>query len=394
VTDRERILASIRGETPDRLAWVPRLEFWYRGRRRRGLLPEPVRDLELHEVADRLGVGQYAVVPDFTVRADPSDMIDRALGIYNLDVLPYRATLENVDRVVTRRGCETIVEYHTPVGSIRTTAMMTDEMLDSGASISYVTEYAIREPRDFEVVGHIFDNVKVEPCFEGYVAKQRQVGDRGIVVAFTSGTACPIHHIMKDLMPVEQFFLAMHDHPSAVARLAERIEPFFAAIKGCAAESPAEVVLLGGNYDDAITYPPLFEKYFVPPLRAYADDLHARGKYLMTHTDGENRKLLPLYRDAAFDVADSVCPYPMTSCPLDELLDAFAGQTTIWGGIPSILLCRDSATDSDFRSFIDTLLARYGRATRFVLGVSDMVTADAEWDRLQYVSDRVAEMGA
>jgi hypothetical protein len=235
--------------------------------------------------------------------------------------------------------------------------------------------------------------VRVEPQLDGYLAKQQQIGDRGIVVAFTSGTACPMQHIMKDLMPVEQFFFAMHDYPREVARLAEQLTPFFDAIKQCAAESPAEVVLLGGNYDDAITYPPFFEQHILPDLRSYADQLHAKGKYLMTHTDGENRGLLPLYRTAGFDVADSVCPYPMTSCRLDELRAAFADCITIWGGIPSILLCRDSATDNDFRTFIDDLLRRYGRASRFVLGVSDMVTADAEWDRLQYISDKVAALG-
>jgi hypothetical protein len=33
MTDRERILATIRGETPDCIPWVPRLYFWYRARR-------------------------------------------------------------------------------------------------------------------------------------------------------------------------------------------------------------------------------------------------------------------------------------------------------------------------------------------------------------------------
>ncbi len=248
------------------------------------------------------------------------------------------------------------------------------------------------EPRDFEVVGYIFSHVKVEPRLDGYLARRLQIGDRGIVVAFTSGTACPMQHIMKDLMPTDQFFFAMYDHPAAVQRLAEQIEPFFDAIKRCAVESPAEVILLGGNYDDAITYPSFFEKHILPALRSYADELHAKGKYLMTHTDGENRGLLSLYRDAGFDVADSVCPYPMTSCRLGELRAAFADCITIWGGIPSVLLCRDSASHDDFRAFIDDLIRRYGRASRLVLGVSDMVTADAEWERLQYISDKVASI--
>ena len=71
-------------------------------------------------------------------------------------------------------------------------------------------------------------------------------------------------------MPVEQFFYALHDYPEKVQRLAEQIEPFFQQISDIGADSPAEVLLLGGNYDDSITYPAFFEKYILPALRDYA----------------------------------------------------------------------------------------------------------------------------
>ncbi|MBI3694158.1 MAG: hypothetical protein HY238_04880 [Acidobacteria bacterium] len=392
MTDRERILAAIRGQRPDRLPWVPRLEFWHRARLRQGTLPADLRSLSLMEIADRLGVGCYSVIPDFTACASETDMLDRALGIFNLPVLPYQVTLEDVERRVLRRGRETVIEYHTPVGSIRTATVFTDEMLDGGASISWITEHAIRQPCDFETVAYIFSHLRVEPHLDGYLARRREIGDRGIVIGYTSGTACPMQHIMKELMPLDQFFYALHDTPAAVERLAEQIQPFFQRIQDIAADSPAEVVLLGGNYDDSITYPPFFEKHILPALRDYAELLHRKGKYLMTHTDGENRKLLPLYRAAGFDIADSLCPYPMTRCKLEEIREAFADRITIWGGIPSILLCPDSASEADFRRFIDELVERYGRASHFILGVSDMVTADAEWDRLSYITDRVARI--
>jgi len=211
-------------------------------------------------------------------------------------------------------------------------------------------------------------------------------------VAYVIGTACPVHHIMKELMPVEQFFYALHDCPERIERLAEAMEPYYACIKQIAAGSSGEVILLGGNYDDSITHPRFFERYILPPLRDYADALHAKGKFLMTHTDGENRLLVPLYLRAGFDVADSLCPAPMTRMTLAEIRAAFAGRITIWGGIPSILLCRDSASDGEFRRSIDDLVQRYGHQSRFVLGVSDMVTADAEWDRLQYLTGKIASL--
>jgi uroporphyrinogen-III decarboxylase len=198
-----------------------------------------------------------------------------------------------------------------------------------------------------------------------------------------------MRHILKYLMPLDQFFYAVHDYPEKVEKLVDEMTPFYEGMKACAADSPAEVIMLGANYDDSITYPPFFRKHILPVLRDYAEVLHRKNKFLLTHTDGESRRLLPLFLEAGFDVADSVCPHPMTSVRLEEFLKTFEGRITVMGGIPAILLCRDSASMEDCRRFIDDLLERHGRRTRFILGVSDMVTADAEWDRLQYITERV-----
>jgi uroporphyrinogen-III decarboxylase len=390
MTHRERILAAIRGETPDHIPWVPRLEFWYRARLRQGNLPAEFCSLSLNQVAERLGVGYYASIPDFTHREEETDMADRGLGIFNLPVLPYRVVLEGVDRSVVRSGRQITTDYRTPVGSLRTVEIFTEEMLDAGASMSWVTEHAIRQPRDFETAAWIFSHLKVEPRPDAYEAYRRAVGDRGVAVAYITGTACPVHHIMKELMPVEQFFYALHDDPEKIAQLQDAMEPYYAGMKRLAAESPAEVVLLGANYDDSITHPRFFEKYILPPLSNYAEVLHGKGKFLMTHTDGENRRLMPLYLKTGFDIADSVCPAPMTRMTLDEILAALEGRITVWGGIPSVLLCPDSASDAQFRRWIDDLFERHGHRSRFVLGVSDMVTADVSWDRLEYITRKIS----
>jgi len=389
MTHRERILAAIRGERPDRLPWVPRLEFWHRAAVRQGTLPPDLRSLSLEEITERLGVGCYSSVPDFTDATRSDAMLDRGLGIFHLPVLPYRVTLQDVERRVVRSGRETVVEYHTPRGTLRTATVFTEEMLDAGASISWIVEHALREPGDFDVAGHIFSHLKVEPQLHGYLARRDALCERGLAVGYLLGTACPMQHIMKELMPLEQFFYVLHDEPARIERLTEQMEPLYQQIKEIGANSPAEVIFLGGNYDDSITYPAFFEKHILPPLRDYAAVLHAKAKYLMTHTDGENKQLLELYLRAGFDIADSVCPYPMTRCRLEEIRAAFADRITIWGGIPSTLLCATSTPDDEFRRSVDQLVRRYEGESHFILGVSDMVTADADWKRLQHITEMV-----
>ena len=79
-----------------------------------------------------------------------------------------------------------------------------------------------------------------------------------------------MHHILKQLMFTEQFYYAMADYPEKVYRLAEQMEPFFQAVQQTALDSPAEVVYLGGNYDDSLTPPPLFRQHILPVLKQYA----------------------------------------------------------------------------------------------------------------------------
>ncbi len=389
MTHKERIMAAIRGEVPDRLPFLPRLEFWHRSHQRDGTLPPELRSLNLVEIADRLGVGTYSIVPDFSEHSGDG-MADLGLGIFHLPVMPYQVTLEGVERRVLTHDRETVVEYRTPVGKIRTVTRYTDEMLQAGASEPWLTERAIREPRDFEVAGYIFSHLKVEPQFAGYQAQCERVGDRGIVVGFASGWACPIQHIMAQLMGFEQFFYAMYDCPALLDKLSDQMDPFYQQVKTILAESPAEVIFLGSNYDDSITYPAFFRKNILPSLKSYAEVLHRKGKYLMTHTDGENEKLLPLYLESDFDIADSVCPHPMTRCRLEQIREVFSDKITICGGIPSILLSSDHASSEEFRLFIDNLVERFQGQSHFIVGVSDMVTSDADWDRLVYIQDRIA----
>ena len=391
MTERERALAAIRGETTDRVPWVPRLDFWYRAALRKGTMPAEWRGLTVEEIAVRLGAGVYATNPNYEV--DEARRIDRGLGLMHLPTVTYDFEFEGVERRISHRQAknrtETVVQYVTPLGTVQTAFGFTEEALDAGAYTAWVSEPPILKPEDFEPVGYLFEHIKVKPQMDGYLALRQKVGDHGVAVAATLGSAGPIHHIMKQLMFTEQFYYAMADYPEKIYRLAGQMEPFFQAMQNTALDSSAEVVYLGGNYDDSLTPPPLFRKHILPVLKQYAAQLHARGKYLLTHTDGENRRLMPLFLETGFDVADSICPYPMTQVPLEQIHTAFAGRITIWGGIPATQLCPGSTDEESFRRYVAELVERYGHAKHLILGVSDMVTADADISRLKYLNDKI-----
>ena len=171
------------------------------------------------------------------------------------------------------------------------------------------------------------------------------------------------------------------------------MEPFCDQALDAALRCEAEVVYWGANYDQNLTWPAFFETEVAPWLKRAAGRAHAAGKLLLTHTDGENQKLLPLYPPCGFDVAESVCPQPMTRCSLREVRNGMGPQITVWGGIPSVALLKEQMDDRVFEKYLDDLFAELGTGERLILGVSDNVPPDADLELLDRIKERVEAFG-
>jgi len=388
------MLAAIRGEPTDRIPWAPRLDLWYRAHRKAGTLPGKYKDATLFELCDDMGMGFHAVVPDFQDLRTPEDDIDRALGIYNLWTMPCRTIFENVKRSVQCDGDRTLVEYETPVGTLRTATLYDEAMRKAGITITHVEEYAFKTAEDYAALGCLFENARAEPNYDGYLEFAEPIGDRGIAVAFASVAASPMHLIQKEVMPLESFFFEMNDHPEELAHLAKQIEPYWNQMLDVVCRCPAEVVFIGANYDASVQYPPFFAEHIQPWLAKAAAMLHEQDKRLLTHTDGENTGLLQHYIDSHIDIADSICPAPMTKLSFKEVRDAFAGRITIMGGVPSVALLPSSMSDVEFEVFLDGFFEDIGDGDHLILGISDTTPPGADFDRIAKIGDRVEAFGS
>ena len=180
--------------------------------------------LSAETIASDLGVAHHRIIPEFLKARTPDDTIDRGLGIFRLRGFAYRATLTDVDRVVHEEDGATVVEYHTPVGSVSCKMTLTDEMLDSGASITWLNEHVIKRPEDYHVVGHIFRHMRLAPDYDNYREFQREVGDRGLAVVHGLGSASPVQHLMRDFIvtggDTGVRVLSLDDTVAAAAQLA------------------------------------------------------------------------------------------------------------------------------------------------------------------------------
>jgi uroporphyrinogen-III decarboxylase len=390
MTHRDRILAALRWKPVDRVPWVPRLDLWYKAHRYCGTLAGEWADASLIDIVDDLGVGFHAVVPDFLDTEEPDEVCDRVLGIEHVRNQPFRVRFRRTERVVERDGDETRVTYRTPAGTLSGKLVYTEQMRRDGITIMQTTERVVKSLDDYAIVGALFEDIEVEADESRYRAFREEVGDRGIAVAFANVAASPVHHLLKELVPYDQFYYNLYDHPDVIKNTARRMEGYFlATLEACCASS-AEVVLHGANYDVSITPPSVFVPHILPHLCRWGDSLHAAGKLLATHTDGENDGLCELFVQAGVDMADSVCPAPMTRLSLGEYRDEFAGKIAIWGGICSVSVLPQSFTDEQFERHIDDALAAVGDGRGLIFSIADTTPPGASIERIRHLGERIA----
>jgi uroporphyrinogen-III decarboxylase len=285
------------------------------------------------------------------------------------------------------------VTYHTPVGSVSCKILYNEEMRKAGISISWVSEHVIKEPKDYKTVGYIFKNIKIHPDYEGYRRWQREVGGKGFATAFGNNAAGPMQHIMRDFLDATKFYLEMYDHPKEMRQLCEDMEPYFEQLFKAFEDSPAEVILFGANYDEMITYPPFFKDHILPWLQRCAERLHAKGKLLLCHCDGENEGLMDMIAESGMDIAEAFCPRPMTKVSISRFKKALRGKVTIFGGVPSVALLEGSMPDAEFEKYLMETFREIAPGDRFILGVADTTPPEAKFERLPRITEMVKEWG-
>lgn len=393
MTHKERLLATLRGEAVDQLPFLPRLDLWYNANKHNGTLPAQYKGATLPQILEEMDFGFHAVIPDYKDLRSPEDEVDRGLGLWNLWFSPYRIHLRNVERTVRYEGDLTTVEYRTPKGNLGTKVLYDESMRRAGVTITHIDEHVIKSEKDLEPLGYVFENIEVVPNHEGYRKFQEQVGDNGLAVACALLAASPMHLVMRDHIGLEDFFFMQHDFPDEMKRLEQQIQSFYDKMFDITANSSAEVIISGANYDSAVTNPPFFKQYITPALCAQSEVLHQKGKFLLTHTDGENDGLLQEYLDADIDIADSVCPAPMTKLGIKEYRDAFGDKVTVWGGVPSAIMLEDSMPDKGFMEYMDRFFEDIGAGDHLIVSVADTMPPAAKFERIETVSKMVREFG-
>ncbi|MBM3700942.1 MAG: hypothetical protein FJW68_08560 [Actinobacteria bacterium] len=384
---KQEIINTICGKKVSHLPFIPRLDIWYKANKFRNTLPRKYKDATLNEIVDDIGLGYHTVVPDFSNLRTGESIAFLGLGVYDLKTNPYKIDFSGLDfKFTTNENGVTETTFKTPYGNIKTTTVYNDAMLKSGATIGHTTEHALKNINDIEAMIYIFENMAVKDNYSDFRQYRRSIGDNGVCVAFSMLSGSPFHHIMKELIPFEQFVYTFNDSLPYLEELSGAISVFFDKILNIAAMSDSEILFCGANYDSFLTWPAFFNKYITPFLKKYSKLAHKNNKFFLTHTDGENENLINEYIESGIDVADSICPFPMTKLKLPGIRKDFGEKITIWGGLPSICILEEYMNDYEFDKYIHELLQSLGKGDHIILSFADTTPPDGKFERILKVN--------
>jgi Uroporphyrinogen decarboxylase (URO-D) len=364
LTYRQRILAALRGEPVDFVPWAPRWELFFDAARLAGRLPAKYEGWHIFDVTRDLGMG---------IKANRGSI--------------FRLELTGVDVRTRQDGMDTITEYDTPHGTVRTVFRITPELEAEGVR-GLEMEYLIKEREDYDPVYYMVEHTRVVPTHEVYAAYDAQVGEDGL--AFPNVGPSPMHKVQREYTGYQQSYFELSDNLPQVERLTEMLQAQFDQITQIAAESVAPAVEADGNYDISLHPPSFFERWFHAPLKRFGDAMHSKGKLFITHTDGQTAGLLKPLMDTGVDVAEAWSPYPQTTLTTGEALDVWRGKVAIWGGLPTPVLC-ESFSDAEFERFFFQFLHEITPGSRVVIGTGDNFPTDSSFSRVRQVTRLVEE---
>lgn len=362
MTKRKRYLMALRNEAVDELVWAPNFDYWLAVNRAEGTLPAKYRDLSGNDI----------------VRAIGATIWRRAGGLK--EVRDSRI----VQRFRTEPDGRVVEELATPLGTLRSVMSPTEGPHRSKA----MTEHFVKDLDSLRILKYVVEGTHFEPNYAPTIRALEETGDDGIVL--NSNFCVPFIQFAKTDAGYENGFLMWMDHREEVDGLIQAWSKLYLRGYRVLAEGPADVIATGDNMDGFMISPPIFKEYAIPFYHEAKKICAARGKIFEGHWCGRTQNLLPLVPGCGLDVVEAIVSKPMADIAIAEALDLLQGEVVLQGGLPAVLVCPECQSRVNFDAYVREQIVPLKGRRGFILGMSDNVPPNADFERVEAIADLIA----
>ena len=371
MTERERLLAVYRGETPDRVPFFLDLSHWFYEKFKVPFdlsvaVTEPEWDLIAYHKKVRAGF-----------------YIPNRIACHSVSYPEDVQTSARVDE--TSAGPEITWAIETPIGRIQRKRLWRDD------SYSWnVSEWGISTEQDLRVLGYALSRAQFQPEFDRYHAWTEALGDLGLLYMPMGYSA--MGQLLNYWMGIEKTMFATADMPEVLEEVVEQINTRLLDLIDLLCSGPAEVIVLGDNFSSDVQSPRFFRKWSAKYYTEAFRRIRAAGKFSAVHVDGRMRGLLKVFAGIGCDAIDAVTPAPMGDMTPEECRDEAGPNLILSGGVsPSVWV--EDASDDDFRKAVTQWLEIRKRSPRLIAAAGDQVPPKAPEHRIEIMRELVERDG-
>ena len=349
MTPRERVLAVLRGEMPDRVPFTIKR-------------PQPPRG----EIERKLRNEGLAIC---------------------IEELPFTTSRPNVEVLSHERwknGMPYVREtFRTPVGEISQ-----EWAIEPGYGSRHIFQYMVTRPEDYEAAEFLIRDEVYTPAFEHFSRAEQIMGQDG----FVFGGWLPPTPLMKmlwELMGAEGFAIALAEQADAFRGLYETLLEKQRQQVRLVADSPALVAHIPENLTAEMVGRERFQEYVLPVYAEFSSILKEKGKLLAAHCDGHLKLLADDLAASALDIIEAFCPFPDGDMTMAEARQCWPDKI-IWINFPSPLHLEPP---EKIKAHVRDILKAVAPGDRFLFGITEDIP-DGVWDvSLPAISSALQEYG-
>jgi len=294
MTNRERMLAVVRGEMPDRVPFAqycggggPDEEIWAAiGREKMGLLAW----VRPHRFENE----------KCTVETEPIERDGLA-------------------------GTRSVM--HTPAGEL-TSVSLSEPVLNS----SHIAEHFVQTPADYRVLLEFLHDVNVVPDEGAVEAMAAKLGDDGLPHTCVART--PFQQLWVQWVSIENLCLHMVDEPELMDEVIGVLAEINRRAMRLAVDSPAPYIVFPDNVTAPIIGEQYFRKHCVPHYDELAAMLSDETRPVFVHMDGDLLPIADAIAGSGIRGMDSFSPPPDNDTSVAEAIARWPGMR-IWANFPS-----------------------------------------------------------
>jgi hypothetical protein len=353
------------GQSGGKIIWQPRIGCWYTDKRFAGQeFPPPYTGLDLYGIYRELDCSARLYVYNACFRR-----------IEHPSVKISERELNETDTQTTIR---------TPVGKqVSVRRRMTSNW-------HYLTlKWPVATEEELKVATWREENASWEWDQAKYEELQQDVGDLGAPTIYLP--RMNVQNLYINQMGVGKGIYAIYDWRDTVEAYFRALEDSHDRLIDVINASPVEIVNFGENIHASTLSPELFLRYHLPACQRRCERLHAAGRFVTSHWDGDTRPLLQYAQETGLDGIEAITPQPQGDVTLEEVREALGDRMFLLDGIPAVYF------DDTFS--VDVLVDCTRRlielfAPRLVLGISDEISSTGDLDRIKVVGEIVDQYNA